>query len=207
MPTQSPEIFQPYYNGILEGYRSQGVPIATQIGFGRTAVVRTGFLYYPLEDIGAGISLGYSYSPAYSDYQDYGGSLKVDGSVSVFDISLIMQNTLAKIGDFPINLGFEVGDCHLSSSVVQEVRFNDFPGNNLDWKLSNGSWAPCLGVTLGSSTQFGKLIVSLGAGYRHTFNKLQDSTIETNGSSTDWPWNFNLGQSGFSLLLSFGTRL
>jgi hypothetical protein len=202
-----PGDIRPYYNGIVNSFRSQGVPVPTQIGFGRTVVVRAGFLYYPLENIGAGISIGYSYSPAYSGYEDYGGSLKVNGSISVFDISLRMQNTLGKIGDYPLNLGLEVGDCHLSGSVTQEVRFNDFPDNNLDWELSNGSWAPCIGGTIGSSAQFGMLIVSLEAGYKHTFNKLSNNTVTTNGVSENWDWTFDLSQSGFILLLSFGTRL
>jgi hypothetical protein len=193
-----------YYNSIVNNYRSQGVPITTQVGFGRTLVVGGRILYRWYKDIRLGISFGYWYSPAYSSYQDYGGSLKVNGSLSDLDVCLMMQTTVEQIGYFPIDLGIRAGATRSSVLITQEVQFNDFPEDNSSSKFSETCWGPCFELTLGSQLQLGGVVVSLEGGYRITSNKLPEIPSSGIGSESN---EFNISESGVVFLLSIGTRL
>lgn len=193
-----------YYNSIVDGYRSQGVPIRTQVGFGRTLVVGGGILYNWYKSIRLGISFGYWYSPAFSSYQDYGGTLKVNGSIKDLDICLMMQTTVDQVGGFPIDLGIRVGATRASVLIIQDVRFISFPQENSYSEFSKVRWGPCFEPTIGSRFQFGKLIVSLEGGYRLASNKLPEIPSSGVGSVRN---EFDVSESGLVILVSLATRL
>ncbi len=77
--------FSGYYKSLIDGYRFSGVPINTQREFGPTILANTGFIFNLLENIGAGISFGYLYSPGYSNYKDYAGIVKINGSIRNYE--------------------------------------------------------------------------------------------------------------------------
>jgi len=193
-----------YYNSIVSNYRSQGVPISTQVGFGRTFVVDGGLLYNWYESIRLGISLGYWYSPAYSSYKDYGGTLKVNGSMSDLDVCLMMQSTVEEIGRFPVDLGIRVGTTHSSVLITQELRFNDYSKDNSSSEFSESCWGPCFEITLGLRVQLGRAVVSFAGGYRITSNKLPEIPSSGIGSESH---ELNISESGAVFLLSVGTRM
>jgi len=193
-----------YYNSIVDNYRSQGVPIQTQVGFGRTVVIGGGILYNWGKVTRLGLSLGYWYSPAYSGYEDYGGSLKVNGSLSDLDVCLMMQSTVEQIGRFPIDLEIRAGATRSSVLITQQVRYNDFPEDNTYSKFSETCWGPCFEITLGSRVQLGRVVVSLEGGYRITSNKLPEIPSSGIGSESH---EFNISESAVVFLLSIGTRL
>ncbi len=83
----STNIATEYYNVILNAYRSEGIPVPTQISFGKTTILNGGVYFSRLTTIWIGVALGYAYTPAYSDYGDYAGTLKIDGKIEDYTIS------------------------------------------------------------------------------------------------------------------------
>ena len=196
-----------YYSSIVDNYRSQGVPIETQVGFGRTLVIGGGVLYNWYRSIRLGVSLGYWYSPAYSSYEDYGGTLKVNGSINDLDVCLMMQSTVEEVGGFPVEVGIRVGATHSSVVITQDARFHDFPEENSHSEFSKTCWGPCFEPTVGSRVGFGKLIVSLEGGYRLASSKLPKNPSQTPGGLGSVSQEFNVSESGFVVLLSLATTL
>lgn len=194
-----------YYGTLVEAYRTRGLPLPTQTAFGRTLVISGGILYNAFNETRVGVSLGYWYSPAYSMYEDYAGSLSVNGSINDFDICMLAEYVPGRIGNFPINLLFRIGLCHTSSEITQEVRFNDYPQNNLDWKLTNGCWGPSFQFAVGTSMALGNTVLSMEAGYKQTKNQVQNSAIEANGVKSRLNTIMNLDRSLFYLRFSIGT--
>ena len=195
-----------YYNSIVNSYRSQGVPISTQVEFGRTLVVGGGVLYNFKNDTRLGISLGYWYSPAYSGYEDYGGTLKINGSLNDLDICLMLQTMIDQIENYPVVIDIRVGGCRSSLGITQDVRFNSFSENNSNVNFSKVCWGPCFELTIGSRFEFGGLIFSPEVGYRLTSNKLPKLPSENSNGIGSVSDEFNISESGVVFLLSIGTK-
>jgi hypothetical protein len=196
-----------YYHSILDFYRSNGVPIFAQTDFGQTLLINTGILFSKLENIRAGISIGYIYSPSYANYKDYAGTLKVNGSVSTYELSIKMQATLDKIENFPINVGIQPGLNYSIVDIIETLRFFDFPQNNYDSRMYIYNWGPSFEVTFGTSVQLGPIIGSFESGYRITYVKIIQVPIKSNFGESTHIVEWNIGQSGFVFLFSAGINL
>jgi hypothetical protein len=203
----APSDVRNYYHSILDFYQSNGVPIFAQTDFGRSLLVNTGILFSKLENIRAGISIGYIYSPAYANYKDYAGTFKVNGSVSSYELSLKMQATLDKLWDFPIIVGIRPGLNYSTATVTETLRFFDFPQNNYDSKTYVYNWGPCFEVTFGTSVQIGPIIGSFESGYRITYVKIIKVPIKSNFGEFTHIVEWNIGQTGFVFLFSVGINL
>lgn len=154
-----------YYDGIVGFYRNQGIQVPTQTDLGRTVEARAGILYSRIKPIWIGLSLGYSYSPAFSYYNDYAGTLKINGSVRSFDISLVVQHTLTRIMDFPLVLDAIPGVTHVSYLVTQDIEYANYPQDNYHSTLSDNVWGPSLKLILGTRVPLGNWRLSAGVGY------------------------------------------
>ncbi len=198
--------FSKYYKSLIDSYRFSGVPINTQREFGPTLLANTGFIFNFLENIGAGISLGYFYSPAYSNYKDYAGIVKINGSISNYDILLNVYYIVQEIGKFPIVINPKIGFSHSSILVTQEVRFNNFQEYNYNRKLTNDGWGPCAQFTIGTSVNLGNYYVNLEAGYRWAWIIPKDQ-MEVSITGTDKAYEVtDIGLIGIISSLSFGIK-
>jgi hypothetical protein len=196
-----------YYDLIVDSYRHNDIPILTQTPFGRTVLVNAGFLFTRLEDIWFGLSVGYSYSPAFSNYEDYAGTLKVNGSVNSFEISIKFQYIPEKIAGLPIIISAQPGISYASSSITQELRSNDFPELNYDSKWSTDAWGPCFQGTIGTSVPWGKLSILLEGGYRFSWNKVFEEKIESSAGNSKRYEALDIGQTGIVFLLTVNYEL
>ena len=159
-------IVREYDDLIVNSYRSDGIPIPTQIPFGRTALINAGILFTQLKDIWFGFCVGYSYSPSYSNYKDYAGTLKINGSINSYELSLRIKASLDQIGDFPITVSVQPGIAHVASSITQELRISDLSVQHYDWNWSASTWGPFFQSTLGISIPVRNFIISLEGGYK-----------------------------------------
>jgi len=196
-----------YYNSIVDNYRAAGIPIQTQTSFGPTVIMNAAILFYLLEDIGAGVSFGYLYSPAFSNYQDYAGIMKIDGAVDAYEVSLKMRYTPVDFGKVSISLSPQIGVCHTQVQVTQEVKFNDFQDMNYNWKMTKKGWGPCLQGTVGGSMRLGEFTIALEAGYRYTGIQVDDQTEETNTGTKNVSQVMDIGLNGFYSLVTIGINL
>jgi len=196
-----------YYNSIVDNYRATGIPIQTQTLFGPTVIMNAAILCSLLENIGAGVSFGYLYSPAFSNYQDYAGIVKINGAVSAYEVSLKMQYTPVDIGNVSISFSPQIGACHTQVQVTQEIKFNDYSDMNYNWKMTKEGWGPCLQGTIGGSMRLGEFTIALEGGYRYALIKIDDQTEETNTETKNVSQLMDIGLNGFYSLVTVGINL
>ncbi|MGE5797660.1 MAG: hypothetical protein ACM339_03885 [Ignavibacteria bacterium] len=195
-----------YYTLLAERYRYNGLPLETQTEFGPTLLANAGIIFNILERIGAGISFGYLYSPAYTNYKDYAGTVKINGSISSYEILLKVHYIPGKIGDFSIVICPQFGASHASVLITQEVRFNDYQQSNYDWKMSKGGWGPCVQATIGTSVNLGEFFAGFEGGYRYTRIQVAEQTEESTTGTAEVTQVMDIGLNGFISLLSFGIK-
>ncbi|HUI29451.1 MAG TPA: hypothetical protein VLX91_04470 [Candidatus Acidoferrales bacterium] len=200
-----------FYHNIVQSYRDQGIPVPTQTDFGRTLAVNGGFLYCPIASIWFGLSMGCLYSPAFSDYQDYAGTLKVDGSVVTYPITIITQYKLTDVGSFPILIIVKPGFSYFASKITQDLEFAGSPQNDFHSKISSYSWAFCIEAGLGTSVQIGRITATIESGY-HLSGVGPLDYHQNPGPANDPYWGerhfmWSMGQSGFIVRLTTGFNL
>ncbi len=192
-----------YYNLIVDSYRLNGIPIPTQVPFGRTALVNAGFLVTRLESVWFGLCVGYAYSPAYSNYEDYAGTLKINGSISSYEVSLKIRANVATIGVFPVVISAQPGISYVTSSIEQHLRLSNVPELNYDLKWSSVAWGPFAQAMGGTSMMLGSFDMSLDVGYKFSWNKTY--ALDFGNRKKYGPWN--IGPSGILFLLSIDMQL
>lgn len=192
--------FNQYYDLINDSYNSAGVPIFKQAEFGKTFVLNGGFLFTRLESIWFGLSLGYLYSPAFANYKDFTGTLKVKGFVSSYEIALKVKAELFKIKDYSIFISVQTGIAYATATIIEELEYLNYHQFNYNRNFSKYSWGPSLQSTLSSPVQFGDFTFFLEVGYRYAYNKATgenlDKEIKRNFATLDW------GQRGIIFLIS-----
>ncbi len=168
----STNIATEYYNVILNAYRSEGIPIPTQINFGKTTLLNGGIYLSRLSTIWIGISLGYAYTPAHSDYRDYAGTLKVSGKIEDYTISIAGEGTITKIFDIPVELFIQGGGSYSSAVIRQDLNLFNYPESNYNSKWLAKTWGFFFQPSFGTKIQLGRLFISPQIGYRVVSNNV-----------------------------------
>jgi hypothetical protein len=161
-----------YYNVVLNAYRAEGIPIPTQIDFGKTTVLNGGIYISRLKTIWIGIALGYSFTPAYSNYGDYAGTLKVDGKIEDYTISFAGEGTVTKFFNVPIELFVQAGGSYSTAEIRQNLNLYDFPESNYDKKWLGKTWGFFIQPSFGTKIQLGSFFISPQVGYRVITNNV-----------------------------------
>ena len=194
-----------YYNGIVDMYRSEGIQIPTQTKFGTAAGISAGVLLSRLENIGAGISIGYSRSPAYSIYKDYSGTLKVNGNITSAEILLNLKIMLVKTKGFEADVKICPGVSYTTLKISREINYSMYPDKNLDKSWRDNAWGPSCKAKLGISIPVSDFMISLEGGYTANLNNVpKDRVYKNTGMLTESGWN--IGMSGYIIDISFGTE-
>jgi hypothetical protein len=203
----APDIVTDFYDLILHSYRNAGVPVSTGTPFGSALGVEGGIRVSSLETISVGVAAGYWYAPAYSSYRDYGGTLRVNGTSSAFEMALVVRARLAHVGGFPINITVQPGLVRSKFTITEDLQFVDLPAENYHAQWTGSAWGPCFQMTIGSSIAFGDWLVSLDGGYAFAWSNTHDiSMVSTEGDrSRHDPWN--IGQTGPLVLATIDLRL
>lgn len=192
------------YDALVANTRTFGVPLQTQTKFGRTVLTNASILYNRFESIGLGVSFGYSFSPAYSVYEDDAGTLKLDGSVHTYQIALNARAIPEYYGEFPFILNLKFGVCRTAVSMTQEVRFTNGREANADWNLSTAMEGAFFQATIGTSIKLlGDLSLGVEGGYEYASIKVSNAELDPLGTAPD-QLGKQLGPYGFVLLLSVG---
>jgi hypothetical protein len=204
---ESPRYVREFYDNIVEGYRYNGIPIPTQVEFGRTLTVNGGILYGRVPEIKIGLSVGYSFSPAYSNYKDYVGSLEINGFTSALDISFKGVFTVMMIGNAQMNLDIQVGAFNRSASITQSLHFQDFPQENYDGTWSASAWGPFSQLTIGFPVHMGTYTLSFEGGYRYSSGQVTNQTVKSSEGNYTTDLHWDIGSDGFVFLITCGMDL
>lgn len=203
----SSNVVNEYYDAAVESFRYMGVPLQTQTQFGETALVNAGIMFSLLKSINAGFSIGYSYLPAYSNYKDYMGSLKVNGSMNIFDLMLRVQYNPVSIGNFRILLNGQIGVYHVSLTMNKEIRFINSHRDNYDWEMTKAGWGPGAQFTAGTSIDVKTFTIGIEGGFKYSEVQVIPQTETTSAGSEEINYAMDIGPSGYVFLLTFGFNL
>lgn len=198
------------YHEIVQSYQTAGIPVPTQTDFGRTLDLGGGVLYSPINILWLGVSLNYLASPAYSDYQDYAGTLKIDGAVTRFQLAFVLQYVLTRFGRVPLLLSASPGISFYSARITQDIRFSAYPQTDYNQKITSSSAFPSFELMLGTSVPVGPVISTIQAGYRLTVTGPIPYSTTTNPPDPqvdELHPSWGISDSGFLIKLSFATQL
>ena len=197
-----------YYNNIITQYKEEGIPIKKQYGFSRTAYLNLQLLYSPvLPPMWFGVSIGYSFSPAYANYKDFAGILRVNGKITCLDLSITARMKMAEIKDFPIYFSIRPGISHYILDITNSAEFIKYPQSNFSDKAKLTLWAPFIGVTFGTTIHFSHFILELDIGYQTMVIGNHDITLQSSsGTITEIPLG-NCYQYGLLTFISIGYTL
>jgi hypothetical protein len=196
-----------YFNYIVENYRSHGIQAQTKTEFGKTAIANAGINFGIYENLGVGLLCGYFYCPAYANYGDYGGALKIDGLVNAFDISVKVRYSPFMIGDFPIILSAQIGACYSSLKITEELKYYNYSSNNYNWEMTSDGWSPIYQVTIGSSITLGKLILGLEGGYTYSWNEVMPERHTSKYGIVTDSRMIEIAPNGLIFLATIGIKL
>ena len=188
-----------YYKEILGFYRDNGIPIPTQTDFGKTLCINGGILMSRKSTIKIGVSFGYRYTPAYSSYADYAGTLKVNGSINSYEIVLVLKATMAEWWGFPVILSFEPGIGNMYATITEDLKYPGASQFNYVSKWTASGLGFQVRMMLGTSLRTGLFDVGLNAGYQASLNEAN------NVREHSVPMSLN--QSGVVFLVSVGLDL
>ncbi len=196
-----------YYDYLCNFYIAHGIPLQTQTKFSKTAILNAGVMYGFLKDFSAGISLGYMHSPAYTNYEDDNGTLKINGSLNIFYISGMIRYTPYKIFGCPIILRSQVGICSASSNITGQIRFITYALYNEDWNVSLNDVGIFFQGSIGTSFKFGGFNLGLEAGYAYSYIKFLPEGVKTKLGVIADPRVVDNGPQTIILLASVGFQL
>jgi hypothetical protein len=155
-----------FYSSVLDSYRQRGIPIKLQSKFGKTFSLDGGLLFSRIASVQIGVSAGFRYSPAYSGYEDFAGSLNVNGSISSLVIGLVMHGHMTDLWGYPIILTFEPAAIHSSVELTATTRFTSLPQYSNEIRWSGSSWGVQFRALLGTFVPVGPFLAGLHAGYQ-----------------------------------------
>jgi len=196
-----------YYNSIVDNYRAAGIPIQIQAPFGPTVIMNTAIILNVLQEIGAGVSFAYLYSPAFSNYQDYAGTVKIDGSISAYEFSLKMRYSPLNFGNISIFISPHINICHTSVVITQDVRTNNYQYMDYNWKMTKEGWGPGLQMSAGPFIRLDRFIIEVEGGYRYTWIHVADQTEERAVGTNKVMQPMDISFNGFYSLFTVGMEL
>lgn len=202
-----PSTVRDYYNSIVDSYKSKGIPIPIQRTFGTTAVLNGGILVSQFEHLRIGCSAGYSYSPAFSNYKDFSGTLKINGAVNTYTVSLKLEATMTTVGEFPINLTLQPGLSYVSLYINRDLKYIDATNGNEQWKWSASSWGECFQATIGTSIPIGEFVIAIDGGYTGGLNMIGSEKIESNSGNKSLSGFGDIGYSGVIAQLTLEMKI
>jgi hypothetical protein len=198
------------YHHILQTYRDEGVPVSTQTDFGHTIELGGGTLYSPMESMWLGISVTYSYSPAFSDYQDYAGTLRINGSVKSAQLVFVGGYTLARVAGCPIRVLVKPGYSRFSAVITEDIQIPNSVQKGYNRSRSSTTGGPYLEMTVGAWIPVGPLQLSVELGYRGIFvgeMAYSLNTVPADPAAPNREIYWDVADNGFMLTTSIGLPL
>lgn len=170
-----------FYHSILDVYHANNVPIPTQREFPGNLLIGLSGTYRIPGVVDVGLGGRYSWTRAFSAYEDYSGTLDVNAKVRLLSIEAIVQRDFVTGSVVDMYAGVRTGLVFAWSTFSQKIVFNDFPEQNTNILLSgNGSGFSGEGF-IGAKRQVGNIVLGMCAGYRYANISGMNAEISLNG--------------------------
>jgi len=165
-----------FYDGLLEIYRANGIPIPTQREFPGNLLVGASFLYAVPSVVDIGLGGRYTWTRAFSSYEDYAGTANVDGKVTMFTLEGIIQKAFTPESDVNMYLGVRGGLVFGSSEYSQKIVFTTVPNQNAEILLSASGKGFTAEGYIGANHRLNNIVLGASAGYRYA--KISDMNAD-----------------------------
>ena len=194
-----------YYNDLISDYKDEGLNISTQHNFSNTLALEAQILFslvYP--PIWLGISGGYTFTPAFSKYEDASGEVDINGSVDSFRIALASKFDLCSFNKFQVFVDIKPAFSYYVAKVKDKVHFYNYSQFDLAREATLKLWIPSVEFFIGLTYPIKAFYVSFEGGYMNSFVGDQVLNVSVNGDSSQPVSELNCNQSGLIFLVSMG---
>lgn len=170
-----------FYNGLLEIYRTNGIPIPTQREFPGNLLVGVSLLYSIPSVADIGLGSRYTWTRAFSSYDDYAGSADVNSKISMVTLEGIIQKEIAPESIVETYAGVRGGLVFGRTEFSQRIAFNDQPDQNIDILLSGTGKGYSVEGFIGVKRRLSNVVLGVCTGYRHSKVSDMGADISLNG--------------------------
>lgn len=170
-----------FYNGLLEIYRTNGIPIPTQREYPGNLLVGVSVLYTIPSVADIGLGSRYTWTRAFSSYEDYAGSANVNGKISMVTLEGIIQRDLTPESIVEMYVGVRGGLVFGWSTFSQSIVFNDYPDQNVDILLSASGKGFSVEGFIGVKRRLSNVVLGVCTGYRYANLSDMNADLSLNG--------------------------
>ena len=193
------------YHEILQTYRDKNVNVQTQREFPGNLRLGLEAAYNISSAFSIGIDGYYTWTRAFSLYEDYSGTLDVNSKVRVLAFDFFVQNSFSDEGPWQPFADARVGLALGWLEFTEDVRFKDVPALNGSSLLSAHGTGISTEGFLGMRYLVGDFSFSTQAGYRYGNISSPDGELTVNNQSqASGELALDINFSGFVVLFSIG---
>jgi hypothetical protein len=166
-----------FYDEVLAMYDQMGVHIPTQKDYPGNIIFGISTMYNIPSVARFGIGGQYSWTKAYSGYEDYAGLLEVNSKISMVTIEAIVEKDIQATKTANIFLGLRGGVPFVNTEYSNSVSLKDFPGQVEEVFLSGDGHGYTFEGYVGFNKSYKRFVFSVTAGYRISKVSEIDGTI------------------------------
>jgi hypothetical protein len=174
-----------FYSGLLEVYRTNGVPIPAQREFPGNLLVGVSFLYTIPSVADIGLGSRYTWTRGFSSYEDYAGRANVNGKIFMVTLEGIIQRDIVTESNVEAYAGARGGLVFGWSKFSQSIVFNDYPDQNVDILLSGTGKGYSVEGFIGVKRHMNTIVLGVCTGYRHAIVSDMEADFSLNGQPQD----------------------
>ncbi|MBX2957956.1 MAG: hypothetical protein KF846_17450 [Cyclobacteriaceae bacterium] len=167
-----------FYDEVLAQYEIMGLTIPTQKQYPGNVLIGLSALYNIPAILRVGIGGSYSWTEAYSGYEDYAGLLEINSKISMTTIEAVVERDLSTFKSGSLYLGASGGLSFVKSDYANFVSLHEYPYEGGEIKLSGDGQGHSVQLYLGGNFSVKNFTVGLTAGYRFAVIKEIEGTIQ-----------------------------
>ncbi len=156
-----------FYDAVLEHYRLEEIPIASQRKYPENILIGLELTYNLTPEVMGGIVGQYSWTRAFSAYDDYSGSLDVNSSVRWFSIGYTLSRRLNQQGPWRPLIGGIAGLTHVTVDYDEVIKLTEFPELSEQAEVSFEATGFSGEIFVGTEYHFASLALVGQGGYRY----------------------------------------
>ncbi len=196
------------YQDILQTYRARNIPVPTQREFPGNVLLGIEVMYDIPALFNIGLASYYTWSRAFSRYEDFSGKLDVNSKVSLLALQAILQKDLVRKGSWHPFVDIRGGLAYGWLEFTEDIRFNELSELNGSSILSANGVGFVVEGYLGAKYLAMGFDISAQAGYRYGKITEPDAELKVdNQLQSSGKIALDINFSGLVVLLSVGKTL
>jgi hypothetical protein len=156
-----------FYNGVLDSYRAQGVPVESQRDFPPNLALGGDVVHRWNNGWGLGLGSRYTWTHGYSQYADPGGTLDVTTRMGLTTLALVLQKAWQPSPAWSTFVELRSGKGFVTIEETETIVLSGTVTGTSEAKLEGNGNAPLGELHVGGAREFGRNAVYGSLGYRY----------------------------------------